>query len=98
MKKKMAKKKLKKKNRKSLKEIRRAAKEHFRSLAPDYRRGNQVKRAYIQNYEYLGYTLEAILNVCIMGLDGYDQTDETRYPMKKRRTNNLPTFWNLPRI
>lgn len=82
MKKKKAKKKLKKKHSKRLKELHRAAREHYRLLTPTpqcvYRQGNYIKRAYIQNYEYLGYTLEAIINVCIMALDGYDPNDETR--------------------
>lgn len=71
----------KKKQKKKLQELHKIAQEHFRSLQPTehrYRQGNHLKQAYIRNYEYLGYTLEAILNVCIMGLDGYDQCDEIR--------------------
>ena len=31
------------------------------------------------NYEELGYTLESILNICIIALDGYDPNNEKRY-------------------
>ncbi len=82
MKKKKAKKQLKRKNKKSLKELHKAAKEHYRLLTPTpkyvYRRGNYINSVYIKNYEHLGYTLEAVINICIMALDGYDPNDETR--------------------
>lgn len=82
MKKKKAKKQLEKKNKKRLKELHIAAEEHYRLLTPTpkyvYRKGSYINYAYIKNYEHLGYTLEAIINVCIMALDGYDPNDETR--------------------
>ncbi|WP_339916945.1 hypothetical protein [Yeosuana marina] len=82
MKNKKNKKQLKKKNNKRLKELHRAAEEHYRLLTPTpkyvYRKGNYINYAYIKNYEHLGYTLEAVINVCIMALDGYDPNDETR--------------------
>lgn len=82
MKKKKAKKQLQKKNSKSLKELQKAAEEHYRLLTPTpkhvYRKGNYINFAYIKNYEHLGYTLEAVINLCIMALDGYDPNGETR--------------------
>lgn len=72
-------KQLKKKKDRKLKELREMAEEHFRTLAPAHKRGNLLKYAYIQNYENLGYTLESILNVCIMGLDEYAEYDPKRY-------------------
>jgi len=82
MKKQKAKKQLKNKKDKRLKELHRAAREHYRLLTPTpkyvYRKGNYINSIYIPNYEHLGYTLEAIINVCIMALDGYDLNDETR--------------------
>ncbi|MEC3905967.1 hypothetical protein VOI54_02945 [Tamlana sp. 2201CG12-4] len=44
----------------------------------EYKQGHYLKHAYIYNYEELGYTLEAVLNVCIMALDGYDINNEKR--------------------
>ena len=58
------------------------AEEHFRLLSPtprhENRQGNYLKSVFINNYEELGYTLEAVLNVCIMALDGYDPYNEKR--------------------
>ena len=77
-----AKKQSKKKQDKKLQELNKIAQEHFRLLTPtpryEYRQGNYLKHVYIQNHEELGYTLEAILNVCIMALDGYDIHNEKR--------------------
>tara|TARA_R110001583_G_scaffold131068_5_gene282794 strand:- start:68 stop:436 length:369 start_codon:yes stop_codon:yes gene_type:complete len=80
MKNKKAKKQSKKKHGKKLQKLNKIAQEHFRLLTPTSRNrgGNYLNYAYISNYEYLGYTLEAILNVCIMALDGYEVNDETR--------------------
>tara|TARA_R110001592_G_scaffold341967_1_gene631429 strand:- start:1345 stop:1716 length:372 start_codon:yes stop_codon:yes gene_type:complete len=77
-----SKKQPKKKHGKKLQELNKIAKEHFRLLSPTpeyvYRKGNYLKYAYIRNYEELGYTLEAILNVCIMAMDGYDPNNQRR--------------------
>lgn len=77
-----AKKQSKKKRDKKLKELNKIAQEHFRLLSPTpqhvYRQGNYIKHAYMHNYEELGYTLEAVLNVCIMALDGYDLHNDKR--------------------
>ncbi|MCR8667539.1 hypothetical protein NO995_07595 [Aestuariibaculum sp. M13] len=82
MKKKKAKKQLQKKKSKSLKELHKAAEEHYRLLTPTpkyvKRKGYYINFAYKLNYEQLGYTLESIINVCIMGLDGYDLHNEAR--------------------
>lgn len=82
MKKKKAKKQSKKKRDEKLQELHKTAQEHFRLLTPTprfvYRQGNYLEHTYIRNYEELGYTLEAILNVCIIALDGYDQYNEKR--------------------
>lgn len=65
-----------------VKELQKAAEEHYRLLTQTpkyvYRKGNYVNYACVENYENLGYILEAIINVCIMGLDGYDPNDKTR--------------------
>lgn len=78
----MKKKKEKKQSKKKLQELHEIAEEHFRLLTPtpqyEYRQGNYLKHVYIHNYEELGYTLESILNVCIMGLDGYDLNNDKR--------------------
>ena len=80
--KKKAKKQSKKKNDKKLQELNKIAQEHFRLLTPTpryvYRQGNYLKHIYIHNYEALGYTLESILNVCIMALDGFELHNEKR--------------------
>tara|TARA_R110000868_G_scaffold38010_3_gene133618 strand:+ start:1638 stop:2009 length:372 start_codon:yes stop_codon:yes gene_type:complete len=82
MKNKKAKKQFKKQSKKKLKALNKIAEEHFRLLTPTpqyvYRQGNYLKHAYVHNYEELRYTLEAVLNVCIMALDGYDLQNEKR--------------------
>ncbi|WP_111309757.1 hypothetical protein [Confluentibacter sediminis] len=76
------KKQRKKKHVKKLQELNIMAKEHFRLLSPTpeyvYRKGNYLKYAYIRNYEELGYTLESLLNVCIMAMDGFDPNNQRR--------------------
>ena len=71
-----------KQSKKKLQELNKIAEEYFTLLTPtpqnEYRQGNYLNHAYIHNYEELGYTLEAILNVCIMALDGYDVHNEKR--------------------
>ena len=71
-----------KKNTKKLQALNKMAQEHFILLTPtprnESRQGNYLKYIYIHNYEELGYTLEAILNVCILALDGYDLHNEKR--------------------
>lgn len=78
----MKNKKIKKQSKKKLQELNKIAEEHFRLLSPtpgyEYRQGNYLKYVFIHNYEELGYTIEAILNVCIMALDGYDIHNEKR--------------------
>ena len=65
---------------KTLQELNKIAQEHFRLLSPTsrHRGGNYLRNAYVRNYEELGYTLESIINVCIMALDGYDPYNEAR--------------------
>lgn len=74
--------KAKKQSKKKLQELRNMAAEHFRQLTPtprsEYRQGNYLNQIYMCDYEELGYTLEAVLNVCIIALDGYDINNEKR--------------------
>ena len=75
-----SKKQPKKKLDKKLQELNRMAQEHFRLLSPTsrHRGGNYLNYAYVRNYEELGYTLESIINICIMALDGYDPYNKER--------------------
>tara|TARA_R110002111_G_scaffold214336_2_gene277303 strand:+ start:134 stop:502 length:369 start_codon:yes stop_codon:yes gene_type:complete len=75
------KKQTKKNRERKLKELNKIAQEHFRLLKPTsrHRGGNYLRNAYVYNYEELGYTLESILNICIIALDGYDPNNEKRY-------------------
>ncbi|WP_166967582.1 hypothetical protein [Yeosuana marina] len=72
----------KKKHGMKLQELNKIAQEYFTLLTPTpqcfYRQGNYLEYAYIRNYEELGYTLESILNVCIMALDGYEPNNQKR--------------------
>ncbi|WOD44173.1 hypothetical protein [Hwangdonia lutea] len=80
MKNKKAKKQSKEKLGKKLQELNKIAQEHFRLLTPTsrIRGGYYLNYVYVHNYEELGYTLESILNICIMALDGYDPNCEKR--------------------
>ncbi|GGK10988.1 hypothetical protein GCM10007962_01350 [Yeosuana aromativorans] len=80
MKNKKAKKQSKKKLDKKQQELNKIAQEHFRLLTPTsrIRGGYYVNYVYLCNYEELGYTLESVLNICIMALDGYDPNSEAR--------------------
>lgn len=57
---------------KKIHELQSMAREHFISLAPMHgaQGGHYLKTVRIPDYENLGYTLESLLNVCIMALDG----------------------------
>lgn len=72
--------KAKKQSKKKLLKLNEIAEEHFRLLSPtprnQYRKGNNIKGVYIHNYKELGYTLEAIINVCIIALDGYEHNEK----------------------
>ncbi|WP_308992900.1 hypothetical protein QLS71_015435 [Mariniflexile litorale] len=77
-----AQKQAKNKHAKKLQELNKIAQEYFKLLSPtppyNYRQGNYLEYAYIRNYEELGYTLESMLNVCIMALDGYEPNNPQR--------------------
>ena len=67
---------------KKLQDLHEIAQEQFKLLIPkpsyDRRKGYYLNGVLIENYENLGYTIESILNVCIMALDGYDDDNRKR--------------------
>lgn len=64
-----------------LKELQEAAKEHCITLQPatrGYRKGNYHKHVFLKDYQHLGSTVEAILNTCIIALDGFEFLDSEK--------------------